>query len=142
MQKNIPLKISLQSEYFDLQSGEKYDEISQKTTGCFQKRDDGYRLLYKDGSKESDIYTELIYCFEQNEIIIKKKGDVECELLFSKEKECSALYRLSSFSFDAHIKTHELSSSIDESGGEIKLLYTINLGGQEQKISMQIFAEA
>ena len=142
MQKNIPLKITVTTEYFYPESEEKYDELSIKTNGCLQKKEDEYRVLYKDGGKENDIFSELVFKRGDDSLTVRKKGDVNCEMIFSTAKKHTFLYKLSGFSFDAEILTHHLYNDLNESGGRIDIVYTIILGGQEQKISMQILAEA
>lgn len=142
MQANIPLKITVTTEYFYPESEKGYDKLSIKTSGCLQKKKDEYRVLYKDGGKENDIFSELIFKAGENSLTVRKKGDVSCEMLFAAAKKHSFLYKLSGFSFDAEILTHSLYNDLNENGGRIEILYTIILGGQEQKISMQILAEA
>ena len=51
MNKNIPLKITVLTEYFYPESEKKYDELEVKTNGCLQIKQDGYRLLYRDGKR-------------------------------------------------------------------------------------------
>ena len=142
MNKNIPLKITVLTEYFYPESEKKYDELEVMTNGCLQIKQDGYRLLYRDGGKENDIFSELTFKKGENSLTVKKKGDVECEMVFSPEKTHTFLYKLSGFSFDAEILTYALFIDLTEKGGRIEMLYKIVLGGQEQKISMRIFAEA
>ena len=142
MNKNVPFKITVLTEYFYPESERKYDELEVKTNGCLQIKEDGYRLLYRDGGKENDIFSELTFKNGGDSLSVTKKGDVECKMIFSPERAHSFLYKLSGFSFDAEILTHRLSIDLNEEGGKIEILYKIVLGGQEQKISMRIFAEA
>ena len=142
MQKNIPLSISVLSEYFDSESGDKYDEISANVIGCLQKKDEQYKIIYKETSDGSDIITELVFCDEGNRLIVNKKGDVDCKMIFSEAKPSSFVYRLAYGAFDAEITTHTLKNTMGLSGGEICVLYTLSLGGQTQRISMKISAEA
>ena len=142
MQNNIPMSFSVMSEYFDVQSGEKYDELSIRASGCLQKKDKEYRLLYKDKDKDTELFTEIVFTPGEDKLTVNKKGDVECKLLFTKGKKQSFIYRLAYASFDAEIYTHNLYNTVAEQGGEISVLYTLTLGGQKQKISMHILAEA
>ena len=142
MQNNIPMSVSVCSEYFDTESGEKYDELSSNVIGCLQKKDDQYRIIYKETDKDSSIITELVFSEGKDRLIVNKKGDAECKMIFSTEKKTSFIYRLAYGSFDAEITTHSLTNTVGTSGGEIYVLYTLSLGGQTQKISMKISAEA
>ena len=142
MQKNIPMSVSVYSEYFDTESGEKYDEISANVIGCLQKKDEQYKIIYKETSDGSDIITELVFSDGNNRLVVNKKGYAECKMVFSEKKQSSFIYRLPYGDLDAEITTHTLTNTIDTSGGEIYVLYTLSLGGQTQKISMKISAEA
>ena len=142
MENKIPMSVSVHSEYFDMESGEKYDEISTNVIGCLQKKEQQYKIIYKEAEKDSDIITELVFSEDSNKLIVNKKGDVECKMLFSEEKKSSFIYRLAYGAFDADITTHTLTNTINMSGGEIFVLYTLSLGGQAQKISMKISVEA
>ena len=142
MQKNIPMSVSVHSEYFDTESGEKYDEISANVIGCLQKKEQQYKIIYRETEKDSDIITELVFSENSSRLIVNKKGDVECKMLFSEDKKCLFIYRLPYGELDAEITTHTLTNNMGMSGGEISVLYTLSLGGQTQKISMKISAEA
>ena len=142
MQKNTPLSISVLSEYFDIESGEKYDEIAANVIGCLQKKDGQYKIIYKETYEGSAVITELVFSEGSNRLVVNKKGDVECKMVFSEAKQSCFIYRLAYGAFDAEIKTHSLINTVGMSGGKICVLYTLSLGGQTQKISMKISAEA
>lgn len=139
---NIPMSISVNSEYFDTQSDEKYDEISSRALGVLQKKDKQYRIIYKERANDTDLTTELIFSEGEGSLTVTKRGEAECQMLFCESKRSSFIYRLAYASFDAEITTHSLTNTISVSGGEICVSYTLSLGGQSQKISMKISAEA
>lgn len=139
---NIPMSVSVISEYFDAQSNEKYDELCSRAIGVLQKKDKQYRIIYKERSDGADLTTELVFSEGDESLIVNKRGDAECQMLFCESRQSSFIYRLAYASFDAEITTHSLTNTISASGGEICVLYTLSLGGQSQKISMKISAEA
>ena len=141
MQTIIPLKIFVSCVYYD-ESGEKFDELSLKTNGCLKKKENKHRILYKDGGEKNQIFTELIFCEGEASLIVNKTGDAECNMVFTPDKSHSFLYRLSNYSFDAEIYTHSLYNDMSENGGSITVVYSLMLGGQKQKISMKILADA
>ena len=90
---NIPMSISVNSEYFDTQSDEKYDEISSRAIGVLQKKDKQYRIIYKERSNDADLTTELIFSEGEDSLIVNKRGEAECQMLFCENRQSSFIYR-------------------------------------------------
>ena len=60
---NVPVSISVISEYFDAESGEKYDELSSHAIGVLQKKDETFLLenVMRYFKRKTDFTIRLIF---------------------------------------------------------------------------------
>ena len=73
--------------------------------------------------------------------MLQKRGDVESDMTFREGDEVKTVYRVGPYSFDMVVRTKRIRNSLDTAGGELGLLYSMNVGGQEKNVRMKISAK-
>ena len=69
---------------------------------------------------------------------LKMRGTTQADLYFRRGAEYDTVYGVGGFSFDAHVVAEAPIVRITERGGEIRLRYTMNLGGDERAATVLV----
>ena len=114
-------------------------EINIFTTGgTLTLGDAGMRLSFTE-SENGESTTSTLYLTEEK-IILKKRGAIVSDLTFREGDETVSIYRVGPYAFDMTLKTKRIRNSLSPEGGELTLLYAMNVGGQEKNVRMKISA--
>ena len=143
MQENIKLILTVNSVIDNLDAEglpEGDPEINIFTTdGTLSVSDDGYIISFTErdegGESHSDIYVR------NQEVLLKKSGAILSEMRFTEGKSHNSLYRVGPYSFDMRVVTKKIRSSMTENGGELQLIYSMCIGGQNKNARMKISAK-
>ena len=73
-------------------------------------------------------------------IALERRGAVECDIRFAEGEICKCIYRVPPYAFDMFVLTSKIRNSITVEGGELQLIYSMNIGGQSKKVRMKIKA--
>lgn len=115
-------------------------EISIFTTdGTLTVSDKGMKLAFTE-TDESSVTTSTLYLTGED-VILFKRGAINADMRFSEGVCEKTLYRVGSYAFDMTVKTKRIKRELDENGGELRLLYSMNVGGQEKDVRMKITAK-
>ena len=109
------------------------------TDGTLAVYDKGTRLAFTEKS-ESDVTASTIF-ITSDEVRLFKKGAIEADMLFCEGEATKTLYRVGPYAFDMLITTKKIRASLTEDGGELQLIYSMNVGGQEKNVRMKITAK-
>lgn len=109
------------------------------TEGTLTVSDRGMRLGFTE-SYDSDVITSTLYILDGS-VRLLKKGAIEADMRFSEGVREKTLYRVGPYSFDMLIETKRIRSTLGKDGGELSLLYSMNVGGQEKNVRMKITAK-
>ena len=143
MTKEIPLSVTVHSVIDNLTDVGLPDgdpEINIFTTdGTLTLGDKGMKLTFTEKS-ESDVTTSTMFISEAN-VKLFKRGAVEADMHFALGIFTKTLYRLGPYAFDMLIHTKKIRCSLGEDGGELQLIYSMNVGGQEKNVRMKITAK-
>ena len=60
---------------------------------------------------------------------------------FSDGETFNTLYCVGPYSFDMTVRTKRIRNSLTVDGGELQLIYSMNVGGQEKNVRMRISAK-
>lgn len=104
--------------------------------GIFNHYGEKNELLYIE-TNENDRTVCTLYTFS-DKVILSRKGAVDCNLTFKENEKCETLYKVPPYSFDMTVTTLKIRNSLGELGGELQLIYTMNIGGQDKKVRMKI----
>ena len=115
-------------------------EINIFTTGgSLLIAERGKKLSFTDES-EGQKTTSTLYVTD-DKVVLHKRGDVEADMTFREGEEVKTVYRVGPYSFDMAVRTKRIRNSLTDEGGELALLYSMNVGGQEKNVRMKISAK-
>ncbi len=114
-------------------------EISIFTTdGRMRVRDGITEISYTEECEGTVTVCRVI--LHGGDVLIRRSGAVECSLSFREGESFSTLYSVPPYSFDMKVSTLRVRNEISERGGELSLVYLMNLGGEDRKVKMKIIA--
>ena len=106
------------------------------TDGTLALIDGGYLITFTEEQDGGSATTNL-YVYEGG-VRLVKSGAITSEMRFSEGEVWSTLYCVGPYSFDMVVKTKKIRNSVTECGGDLQLIYTMNVGGQEKNVRMKI----
>ena len=143
MTETIKLTITVNSVIDNLDDAGLPDgdpEINIFTTdGTLTVGDRGMRLSFEE-ENEGQKTTSALYLLGEK-LLLQKRGAIESDMTFREGEEFTSIYKVGPYSFDMLIRTKRIRSSLSESGGEVQLIYSMNIGGQEKNVRMKISAK-
>ena len=143
MSSDIKLILTVNSVIDNLSDGGLPDgepEINIFTTdGTLSVSEGGYLLRFTEVQDGSEAHTSLYITPE--EVRLVKNGAITSEMRFSEGKIFNTLYCGGPYSFDMTVRTKKIRNSLTPDGGELQLIYSMNVGGQEKTVRMKISAK-
>ena len=109
------------------------------TDGAISVFDGGYLLRFTEVQEGGEAHTSL-YITEEN-VRLVKSGAITSEMRFSEGEIFNTLYCVGPYSFDMTVRTKKIRNSLTDGGGELQLIYSMNVGGQEKNVRMKISAK-
>ena len=109
------------------------------TEGTLVISERGKKLSFTEEA-EGQKTTSTLYMTDEK-VVLQKRGDVESDMTFREGEEVKTVYRVGPYSFDMVVRTKRIRNSLDTAGGELGLLYSMNVGGQEKNVRMKISAK-
>lgn len=140
MPKEISLKLTVNSVIDNLDDSGLPDgdpEINIFTTdGVLTMSEGGQRISFLESSDAGEISTALYV--RGGKVTLKKRGAIESDMTFIEGEETNTLYSVGPYSFDMAIITKRIRNTLSEEGGELALLYAMDVGGQKKNVRMKI----
>ena len=109
------------------------------TDGALSVYDSGYLLRFTEVQDGGEAHTNL-YITKEN-VRLVKSGAITSEMRFSEGEIFNTLYCVGPYSFDMSVRTKKIRNSLTDEGGELQLIYSMNVGGQEKSVRMKISAK-
>ena len=114
-------------------------EISITTSeGFFKTYEDRSVISYTESTEGGKVTTDITLA--EGEITLLRRGAVVFDATFKEGEVYKTVYSVPPYSFDTEIKTKRIRADMTKAGGEIRLLYSMNIGGQEKSVRMKISA--
>lgn len=114
-------------------------EISITTAEGFFKADEERSLItYTESTEGGKVVTDITV--EAGAVTLSRKGAIVFDARFAEGESLNTLYSIPPYSFDAKITTKKVRADITKAGGEIRLVYSMNIGGQEKAVRLRISA--
>ena len=82
--------------------------------------------------------TDVTLSYRNGGIILSRRGSVVVDLVFEEGEECRSVYSVPPYKFDMTVDTRRIRSTLSEDGGELQLIYNMNIGGQDKRVRMHI----
>lgn len=109
------------------------------TDGTLSVFDGGYLLRFTEVQEGGEAHTSLYITADNVRLV--KSGAITSEMRFSDGEIFNTLYCVGPYSFDMTVRTKKIRNSLTEDGGELQLIYSMNVGGQEKNVRMKISAK-
>lgn len=114
-------------------------EISITTVDGFMKLfGDEIIINYTEAVEGDKVFTEL--CAGDGAVTLVRRGALESTLVFRVGEPYKTVYTAAGYSFDMLLTTKKIRSTLSKSGGELQLIYTMNVGGAAKSARMKITA--
>lgn len=99
-----------------------------------------------EGDKTEITYTEesdgnktlCTLTLDSGRVLLSRRGAVECDFSFTEGESCSCIYKVPPYAFDMTVHTLKIRTSAGEGVFELRLIYLMNIGGQNKKVRMKI----
>ena len=106
------------------------------TDGALRVIDGGYLITFSEEQDGGRADTNL-YVYESG-VRLVKSGAITSEMCFAEGEVYNTLYCVGPYSFDMTVRTKKIRNTVTECGGDLQLIYTMNVGGQEKNVRMKI----
>ena len=104
------------------------DTIELVTEGCLEPDgDDGYTLSYQESELTGLEGTLTTFQIEPERITLMRLGGVNSEMVFELGRRHLSMYDTPYGALAMGVNTRELSAALDEQGGQIRIVYDIEL---------------
>ena len=138
-----PVKLTVHSIIENLGDGglpEDEPEISITTVNGSLREDGGIiHLGYTERSEGGDVECH-ISIYPDGVVSLSRRGAIVCDMLFKEGEDCNTVYAIPPYKFNMSLFTRRVRSDITSEGGILRLLYSMNIGGQEKNVQMKITA--
>jgi uncharacterized beta-barrel protein YwiB (DUF1934 family) len=139
----VVLTVGIESEDSETDGFESHlidliNELS-RPDGYLTHGDNGYTVRFTEVQEGGEAHTNLYVT--DGGVRLVKTGAISSEMVFSEGKDFNTLYRVGPYSFDMVVRTKRIRNSLSEDGGELQLIYSMNVGGQEKNVRMKISAK-
>lgn len=114
-------------------------EVSINTLPGFLKYDrtnGDITLSYVEYQEDDRVITDVLV--RDGEITLTRRGALVSDMIFREGERTSSLYSVGPYSFDMVLDTKRIRSSLTKDGGELALIYSMNVGGAEKAARMKL----
>lgn len=112
------------------------DIIEEKNTGSFCIKNNKAYIMYKNDIYGSETSSTLIVSDEG--VKIKRRGAINSDMHYKKDAKTLFVYRLPYGAMEMEIETLRIVNSLSESGGELRIVYTLAVQGEKYYNDMKI----
>ena len=122
---------------FDLPEGE--PEINRTShVGAMRIADGETVLSYKDSDENGTLSCSVTV--RGGTISVRRDGAIRSVMVFDTAEPFKSVYSIPPYTFDMEIVTKRLDISLTDTGGSIRILYRMNVGGAKKEALMKITA--
>ena len=143
MAENVKLTLTVNSVIDNLDDAGLPDgdpEINIFTTdGELTVSDRGMMLSFTEDNEGQKTVTTLFMI--KDKVTLGKRGAIESNISFLEGEVYKTVYRVGPYAFDMTVETKRIRNSMTRLGGELQLIYSMNVGGQEKNVRMKITAK-
>jgi len=106
------------------------DLIGVVTPGEFYKVEDGFRAEYNETKLSGMEGTKTTIVIRKNSFDLIREGTTETKMEFKNNEKTVSLYKTPYGILDISINTKKLDINVNEEGGTISTMYTLEIGDQ------------
>ena len=109
------------------------------TDGFLKITDGGLAISYVEQTEGGRVAADIFIA--DGSVRVKRAGAIESDMLFTEGACTKTLYHVGPYAFDMSINTKRIRNSLTSEGGELQLIYSMNVGGQEKNVRLKISAK-
>ena len=109
------------------------------TDGSLEASDGTYRICFFETEEGQTSHSVLTV--NEKKAHLKKSGAIESEMSFVPGESSKTVYRVGPYAFDMLTEARKIRSSLTPDGGEVQIIYSMNIGGQAKSVRMKITAK-
>ena len=132
--------LSLVSELDE--AGNKVDggsrRVEETAFGSLVRYGTGGLITYTAEDENGKTESRILFPEDRRSLTIVRTGAVTSEMRFSEGMTHESEYGILGYRFPLTVALSSLKNSVADNGGDIRLSYRMDIGGQKQKVSMQI----
>ncbi len=113
-------------------------EISATTANGEVTLDSGTVTMFYKEKNEDTVTSTRIEVREDGSVMLRRMGGIVSDMLFIEGKETKTLYQIPPYKFDMTLSTKKIRSNLSSDGGELQLIYSMNVGGGQKNARMKI----
>ncbi len=95
-------------------------------------------ISYAEMSEGGKIVSDIIV--SEDEISVIRRGAIESDFHFKEGYSEKTLYKMPPYSFDTEISTKKIRNNLTRDGGNLSIIYEMNIGGAKKRVLMRIIA--
>ena len=137
----IKVKIKIESTIENLDSAGLVDGDAEKTVtesnGTYRFGEGEAFLNFNEESEGGKIRTEIT-CLG-NSVTVRRDGAIESRMHFSEGESHRSLYIIPPYQFESTVTAKRVRVNLTADGGEIDLVYRMNIGGADKNARMKIW---
>ena len=112
-------------------------ETSEETSFCTYRSDgDIISVSYKTQTEGGEVNTSYRLC--AGSLTVSRSGAINSLMIFCVGETHTSIYEIPPYKFDMAVTAKRLCSELNENGGEIDLLYEMNIGDADKLCRMKI----
>ncbi|MBS7298225.1 MAG: DUF1934 domain-containing protein [Eubacteriales bacterium] len=108
------------------------------TEGTFYQRGNKFYLFYNENEEMEMANCSVMIIAEKEKVTMRRTGDFELKLTYIKGETENTVYYMPFGKMNMTQTTHSVSTDLSDSGGVIKISYTLIMGGGEQNNDIEI----
>lgn len=108
------------------------EEMEFITSGCYYMRGSKHYVFYTENEDMGMSGSTVMLIAEKDHVTMRRKGEFEVVLDYCRGKSQSVVYYMPFGAVNMTQTTHSVKCDLSDSGGEIKLEYTLVMGVDEQ----------
>ena len=137
----IKVKVKIESTIENLDSAGLVDGDAEKTVtesnGTYRFGEGEAFLNFNEESEGGKIRTEIT-CLG-NSVTVRRDGAIESRMHFSEGESHRSLYIIPPYQFESIVTAKRVRVNLTADGGEIDLVYRMNIGGADKNARMKIW---
>ena len=110
------------------------------TVGDLTVSDKGMKLSFTEDCEGQKTVTTLFVI--NDKVTLGKRGAIESDITFHEGEIYKTVYKVGPYAFDMTVDTKRIRCNMTRLGGELQLIYSMNVGGQDKNVRMKITAKA
>jgi len=115
-----------------MENGEN-DTIELTAEGKFAKKDDSYLIKYSDAfiSDDNEPIRTTVKVGSDGAVSVTRSGSYQSRFVIERDKRCNCLYQTPYGTMTMGFYGEKIENKLNENGGELSLLYTVDINGAE-----------